>query len=142
MGLFKKLTDPSPGGGLTGDDPDGAPRVNDSRDHVTLPDRAAPQAAGARIVDPTELIMGGRRAEATIDAIRPAVKQINLQPTFEVTLTVLAESGDFSARVIQPVAEEYATVAEAGRSVRVKYDPDDLGAVWIDWAGSVGATQP
>lgn len=136
MGLFKKLTDPSPGGGLTGDDPDAERRIRDSRDLVKLPVQEREAPSTARIVDSTVLIMGGVSARARLDVVRPALKKINLQPTFEVELTVLAEDGEFTAHVIQPVAEEYAAIAVDGAEVTVKYAADDHGAVWIDWAAS------
>lgn len=137
MGLFKRMTDPIPGGGLTGDDPEEATRVNDSRDLVSLNAPVVEEVGKARIVDPTALIMGGVVAGARIDAIRRAAKEINLQTTFEVTLTVTPEEGEpFVASVIQPVAEEYEDLAQAGQLVACKYDPDDPGAVWINWAGS------
>lgn len=98
---------------------------------------AREEAAGGKIVDATALIMGGVAAAGRIDGIRRAAKEINLQDTFDVELTVLPEEGDaFTARVVQPVAEQYVEVAEAGRDVKVKYNPDDLTLVWIDWAGS------
>lgn len=136
MGLFKKLTDPAPGGGLTGDDP----ILNDSRERVTLPERTQSDAPTARIVDPTELIMGGVRADAAITQIRRASKEINLQPTFEVELVVDGQDGEFVAQVIQPVAEEFTALARVGQSISVKYDPSDTGAVWIDWAGTAAAS--
>lgn len=137
MGLFKKMTDPTPGGGLTGDDPEEAKRVNDSRDLVSLNAPEPATSSEARIVDPTSLIMGGVAASARIDAIRPAAKEINLQTTFEVTLRVTPAEGDsFVARVVQPVAEEYVALAVVGQPVACKFDPDDHGAVWINWASS------
>lgn len=137
MGLFKKMTDPSPGGGKTGDDPEAQARVNDSRDLVSLNAPAPESATEARIVDPTALIMGGVTARGQITQIRRAVKEINLQPTFELTVAVTPdEQPEFSARVIQPVAEEYAHLAVQGQEVAVKYAEDDLGAVWINWASS------
>lgn len=139
MGLFKKLTDPTPGGGLTGDDPDAVRRRRDARDAVHLPDRKDVATPAARVVDPTEVIMGGIAARGRIDSIRPAAREINLQPTFEVRLTVLGAEDQFTAHVIQPVAEEYASVAVADAEVVVKYSADDHGAVWIDWAASAAA---
>lgn len=92
---------------------------------------------GGKIVDATALIMGGVAATGRIDGIRRAAKEINLQDTFDVSLTVAAADGaDFTARVIQPVAEQYVNVAVEGRDVKVKYSEDDRSQVWIDWAGS------
>lgn len=126
MSLFKKMTDPTPGGGLTGSDP-----------VLRTPDPQVDAAAGGIVVDPTALIMGGIAASGRIDAIRRAHKQINLQDTFDISLTVFTDDGEeFSARVIQPVAEQYVGAAIAGQSLKVKFSADDRSLVWIDWAGS------
>lgn len=138
MGLFKKMTDPSPGGGKSGDEPESMPGGYDPREQVRTTMAAREEASGGKIVDATALIMGGVAALGRIDAIRRAAKEINLQDTFDVELTVFPEEGEaFTARVIQPVAEQYVEVAEAGRDLKVKYNPDDLTLVWIDWAGSL-----
>lgn len=137
MGLFKKMTDPSPGGGKSGDGPDPTPSGYDPREQVRSTMAAREQATGGKIVDATALIMGGVAATGRIDGIRRAAKEINLQDTFDVELTVFPAEGDeFTARVIQPVAEQYVEVAELGRDLKVKFNPDDLTLVWIDWAGS------
>jgi hypothetical protein len=136
VGLFKKMTDPSPGGGLTGDDPDAERRVNDSRDKVKLPQGGPSLLGPARVVDPTELIMAGARATGTIERIKPASQQINLQPTFEIEVKVMTPGGGYSANVIQPVAEEYLEVAVVGAEVQLKFKPEDRTVVWIDWAAS------
>lgn len=137
MGLFKKMSDPSPGGGKTGDGPDPTPAAYDPREQVRSTMAAREEAAGGKIVDATALIMGGVAATGRIDAIRRAAKEINLQDTFDVQLTVFPEEGEpFTAQVIQPVAEQYVQVAEAGRDLKVKYNPEDKTLVWIDWAGS------
>lgn len=135
MGLFKKMTDPSPGGGLTGDDPDAERRAK-AREAVRLSGQVRSTATSAREVDTTRLVMAGIPARARIDALHPTDVENDLQATFDVELTVFAEDGEFSARVIQPVAEEYVAAATAGADVAVKYDADDRGAVWIDWAAS------
>ncbi|MBJ7353564.1 MAG: hypothetical protein JHC98_01955 [Thermoleophilaceae bacterium] len=142
MGLFKKLTDPGPSGGDNDADKDpqklGAARVDQVRS-LMADHRAVVQTDGAdgRIVDSTALIMGGVTAAARIDAIRRAVKQINLQDTFDVQLTVFPEDGpEFTAHIVQPVVEEHVGVAVAGQKLKVKFDPEDHELVWIDWAGS------
>lgn len=139
MGLFKKLTDPSPGGGKTGDGPDEATLAEDPREKVrsTMAARRDADGAGGKIVDATALVMGGTAATGRIDAIKRAAQEINLQDTFDVTVTVFVDGGEsFTARVIQPVAEQYVEVAEEGRDLKVKYSEDDHSQVWIDWAGS------
>jgi hypothetical protein len=142
MGLFKKLTDPGPSGG----DADG---INDPQNLGQAPvdqvrslmadHRAIVQTDGSdgRIVDPTALIMGGHAAQGRIDSIRRAVKEINLQDTFDVQLTVFPADGpEFTAHIVQPVAEEFIGVAVAGQKLKLKYGADDHELVWIDWAGS------
>src|SRR6188472_1235719 len=121
MGLFKKLTDPSPGGGATGDEPDHSDLAQSSRDQVRdlMADHRAAEAdaSAGKLVDATALIMGGVAASGRIDAIKKAQKQINLQDTFDVRLTVFPEEGDeFTAHVIQPVAEQYVRAAAEGQA--------------------------
>ncbi|MGB1584102.1 MAG: hypothetical protein ACPHCI_09990 [Solirubrobacterales bacterium] len=137
MGLFKKLTDPSPGGGKSGDEPESMPNGYDPREQVRSTMAAREEAAGGKIVDATAVIMGGVAAAGRIDSIKRAAQEINLQDTFDVSLTVFPAGGEaFTARVIQPVAEQYVEAAEAGRDLKVKYSEDDRSQVWIDWAGS------
>ena len=131
------MSDPSPGGGKSGDGPDPTPAGYDPREQVRSTMAAREEAVGGKIVDATALIMGGVAATGRIDGIRRAAKEINLQDTFDVSLTVAAVDGEaFTARVIQPVAEQYVNVAVEGRDVKVKYSEDDRAQVWIDWAGS------
>jgi hypothetical protein len=125
MSLFKKMTDPTPGGGLTGSDP-----------VLRAPDPQIDEAIGGIVVDPTALIMGGIRGRGRIDAVRRAHKEINLQPTFDVELTVFAEDGEFTAHVIQPVIEDLQGLAAAGQEISLKYSDSDRTQVWIDWSGS------
>ena len=142
MGLFKKLTDPGPSGGDNDTDLDpqnlGKARVDQVRD-LMADHRAIVQTDGAdgRIVDSTSLIMGGIAASGRIDSIRRAVKEINLQDTFDVRLTVIPDEGEpFAAHVIQPVAEQYVEAAVEGQALKVKFSAEDHSLVWIDWAGS------
>ena len=142
MGLFKKLGDPGPtGGGGDGDeDPQNLGQAPVDQVRALMADhRAIVQTDGTdgRIVDSTALIMGGAAAGGRIDSIKRALKEINLQDTFDVRLTVFPEDGpEFTAHIVQPVAEEYVAAATPGQALKVKYDPDDHALVWIDWAGS------
>ncbi len=132
MGLFKSNTDPTPGGGKTAGGPDPMSRVIDSR----VKESAAPADRSSEI-DLTRIMLQGVAATGLIDAVRPASTQINLQETFVVDVVVTPPGGErYSARVTQPVAEEYIDRVVAGANVRLKCDPDDPELVWIDWAGS------
>lgn len=144
MGLFKKRDNPGPAGGAGDTDLDpqnlGEARLDQVRG-LMADHRAIVQTDGAdgRIVDSTALIMGGVAATGRIDAIRRAVKEINLQDTFDIQLTVFPEDGpEFTAHIVQPVVEEHVGVAAAGQKVKLKYDPNDHALVWIDWSGSAG----
>jgi hypothetical protein len=144
MGLFKKRDNPGPAGGAGDTDLDpqnlGQSRVDQVRE-LMADHRAIVQTDGAdgRIVDSTALIMGGVAATGRIDAIRRAVKEINLQDTFDIHLTVFPEDGpEFTAHIVQPVIEEHVGVAVAGHNLKLKYDPNDHALVWIDWSGSAG----
>ncbi|MGH2960336.1 MAG: hypothetical protein ACRDKE_12075 [Solirubrobacterales bacterium] len=144
MGLFKKLGDPGPAGGAgdTDLDPQNLGKAKLDQVRELMDDhRAIVQTDGAdgRIVDSTALIMGGIAASGRIDSIRRAVKEINLQDTFDVQLTVFPEDGpEFTAHIVQPVVEDHVGVAVAGQKLKVKYNPDDHALVWIDWSGSAG----
>lgn len=135
MSLFKKMSDPSPGGGGEGGvDPREKARslVADRRELVGA------EGAEGKVVDSTALIMGGVAALGRIDAIERAHKEINLQATFDVRLTVFPEDGpEFTAHVVQPVAEQYVDAAAPQHALKVKYNADDHSLVWIDWAGSL-----
>lgn len=142
MGLFKKMTDPGDSGGDAEGNVDsqnlGKVRVDQVRqlmaDHRAI---AETDGSDGRVVDPTPLIMGGVAATGRIDSIRRAVKEINLQASFDVHLTVFPEDGpEFSAHIVQPVAEDYLGAAVAGQRLKLKYSADDRELVWIDWAGS------
>jgi hypothetical protein len=142
MGLFKKLTDPGQSGGDNDSDKDpqnlGEARLDQVRS-LRADHRSIVQTDGAdgRIVDSTALIMGGVAATGRIDSIRRAVKEINLQDTFDVQLTVYPEDGPaFTAHIVQPVAEENVGAAIEGQKLKLKYNPEDHALVWIDWAGS------
>jgi hypothetical protein len=138
MGLFKNKTDPAPGGGRTAGGPDPLSRVLDPR----AKDMAAANESAAPEVDTTRLMMSGVAGTAHVDSVHPALRQINLQETFEIELTVKpAEGASFSARVTQPVAEPYLDKVVAGATVKVKYDPDDPAMVFVDWAASPSAGQ-
>jgi hypothetical protein len=141
MGLFKKLNAPGSGGDGDGDeDPQNLGESTVDQVRTLMADhRAIVQTDGTdgRIVDPTALIMGGIAATGRIDSIKRALKEINLQDTFDIHLTVFAEDGsEFTAHIVQPVVEDHVGVATAGHALKVKYNPDDHALVWIDWAGS------
>lgn len=135
MGLFQKLSDPSPGGGVEG----GADPREKAR-AMMAGHRDAAETAGTegKVVDSTALIMGGVAASGRIDDIKRASKEMNLQDTFDVQLTVFPEDGpEFTAHVVQPVAEQYVEAATQGHALKVKFNADDHSLVWIDWAGSL-----
>ena len=142
MGLFKKLSDPGPSGGDgdRDDDPQNLGKASGEQVRSLMAEhRAIVQTDGTdgRIVDPTALIMGGIAASGRIDSIKRAVKEINLQDTFDVHVTVFPDDGpEFTAHIVQPVAEEYVGAAVAGQKLKLKYNPDDHALVWIDWVGS------
>ena len=143
MGLFKKLTDPGTSGGdnEVDEDPQNLGKVAGEQVRDLMAQHRAQVAAESndgRVVDPTALIMGGSAAAGRIDSIKRALKEINLQDTFDVQLTVFPEDGpEFTAHIVQPVSEEYVAAATAGQKLKVKYDRDDHKQVWIDWAGSL-----
>jgi hypothetical protein len=145
MGLYKKLNDPGPSGGDNDADPDpqNLGKLAGEQVRSLMADHRAQKQAetdDGHVVDPTALIMGGAAAGGRIDSIKRALNQNEMQHTFDVQLTVFPEDApEFTAHIVQPVAEDYLAAAAEGQKLKVKYDPDDHKKVWIDWAASLTA---
>jgi hypothetical protein len=142
MGLFKKLNDPGPSGGDNDADPDpqNLGKLAGEQVRSLMADHRAQKIAqtdDGHVVDPTALIMGGTSAAGRIDSLKRLLNQNDMQHTVDMQLTVFPEEGpEFTAHIVQPVAEDYVEVAVAGQKLKVKYNPEDHKLVWVDWAGS------
>lgn len=142
MGLFKKLNDPGPSGGDNDADPDPQKlgKVASEQVRSLMADHRAQHNAetdDGHVADPTALIMGGTAAGGRIDSVKRSLNQNDMRHTANMQLTVFPEDGpEFTAHIVQPVAEDYLAVAVEGQNLKVKFDPDDHKKVWIDWASS------
>lgn len=86
--------------------------------------QAATAAAGA-----------GIEGTATVTAVRPTNGAINLQPIVQIDMTVMAEGrAPYPVTVEQVVPQVSLARVQPGASLRVKVDPSDPQAVWLDLA--------
>jgi hypothetical protein len=75
----------------------------------------------------------GIDATATIVAIRQGGGMINFQPIMALDLTVMPPGGaPYPVTVSQPVPPNLAGRLAPGASLRVKIDPHNQQALWID----------
>ena len=79
----------------------------------------------------------GIEATATVAAVRQGGGMVNYQPIVEIDLTVMAPgSPPYPLTVEQVVPQTQLAMLQPGASLKVKVDPNDSSAVWIDFAGS------
>ena len=79
----------------------------------------------------------GIEATATVTAVRQGGGMVNYQPMVEIDLTVMAPgSPPYPLTVEQVVPQTQLAMLQPGASLKVKVDPNDSSAVWIDFAGS------
>jgi hypothetical protein len=80
----------------------------------------------------------GIDATATLTAVRDGGGMINHQPLVELDLTVMAPGNPpYPLTLKQAVPHVQLATLQPGRSLKVKVDPNDPSAVWIDFAGGV-----
>jgi hypothetical protein len=79
----------------------------------------------------------GVDATATVAAVRQEGGMVNYQPIVELDLTVIAAGNPpYPLTVKQVVPQTQLAMLQPGASLKLKVDPNDPGAVWIDFAGS------
>ncbi len=85
--------------------------------------------------DGAGLIASGVDAVATVTASRQTGMLVNHNPVIEFDLLVMHAGVPFPANCRQVVQQLHLSRAQVGCRLRVKIDPADPGAVWIDWTG-------
>ena len=76
----------------------------------------------------------GVEAMATITAVRQTGAQINFSPVIELDLLIFGPSGaPYPLTRRETMQQTYIARAQLGQSLKVKVDPNDNTAVWIDW---------
>ena len=79
----------------------------------------------------------GIDATATVAAVRQQGGMVNFQPMIELDLTVMAPGNPpYPLTVAQVVPQTQLAMLQPGAALKVKVDPNDPSAVWIDFAAS------
>ena len=88
----------------------------------------AQQTAGANAA------VNGLDAAATVAAVRQGTAMVNYQPVVEMDLTVMSPgSPPYPVTVSQVVPQVHLARVQPGASLKVKVDPNDRNAIWIDF---------
>ncbi len=78
--------------------------------------------------------VNGVAATASITAVRQTGAQINFAPVIELDLLIFGPAGaPYPVTRRETVQQIYLSRAQPGQSLKVKVDPNDNTAVWIDW---------
>ena len=101
---------------------------------------ASMQAANAMMAQQTAaatMAVHGVDSTATVAGIRPTGMQVNFDAVVDIDLTVFRNGLPMPMTSRQPIPQCYLHRAQPGTALRVKLDPNDSAAVWIDWATPV-----
>lgn len=80
--------------------------------------------------------LNGVDATATVVAIRQGGAMVNYQPVVEIDLTVLAPGAPPRPVTVQQVVPQvHLPQVQPGSALKVKVDPANPDAVWINFAG-------
>ena len=80
------------------------------------------------------IAVNGVAATASITAVRQTGAQINFAPVIELDLLIFGAAGaPYPVTRRETVQQIYLARAQPGLSLKVKVDPNDITAVWIDW---------
>ena len=80
------------------------------------------------------IAVNGIAATASITAVRQTGAQINFAPVIELDLLIFGPAGaPYPVTRRETVQQIYLARAQPGQSLKVKVDPNDNTAVWIDW---------
>ena len=78
--------------------------------------------------------VNGVEATASIMAVRQTATQVNFAPVIELDLLIFGSAGvPYPVTRRETVQQIYLARAQPGQSLKVKVDPNDNTAVWIDW---------
>lgn len=82
------------------------------------------------------LAINGTDATATVAAIRQGAGMVNYQPIVEIDLTVLAPGAPPRPVTVQQVVPQVNLAQlQPGAALKVKVDPANPDAVWINFTG-------
>ncbi len=128
MGFFKNMNELTKQGREMQKNMDvGAQMANAQTRMAQAQEMMAQQTAAANIVST------GTDAAATVVAVRPGGGMVNFQPIMALDLTVMPPAGaPYPVTVSQPVPPNLAGRLVPGASLRVKIDPQNQQALWID----------
>jgi hypothetical protein len=81
--------------------------------------------------------VSGLDATATVAAVRQGGGMVNYEPVVELDLTVMAPGNPpYPVTVKQAVPPTQLATVQPGAALKVKVDPNEPSAVWIDFTGS------
>jgi hypothetical protein len=132
MGFFKSLRDLQKQSDEINENWDVGAQLADAQARMTEANAFMAQQTAA-----ANAATSGVEATATVAAVRQEGGMVNYQPIVELDLTVIApDNPPFPLTVKQVVAQTQLAMLRPGASLKVKVDPDDPSAIWIDFAGS------
>ncbi|MEX0992752.1 MAG: hypothetical protein WDZ37_02030 [Solirubrobacterales bacterium] len=134
MGMFKSIRDLQKQGNEIQKNQDVGAQMSDAQSRLAgATEMMAQQTAAANAA--AKAATSGVDASATIVAIRQTGPMVNFQPAVELDLTVMPEGlPPYPVTVQQVIQQVQLPLAQPGKTVQVKVDPEDPAAVWIDWS--------
>jgi sRNA-binding protein len=132
MGFFKSLNDLQKQSKEINKNWDVGAQLADAQEQMANANAAMAQQTAA-----ANAATNGIDATATVTAVRQQGAMVNFQPMVELDLTVMPPgSPPYPQTVTQVVPQTLLAMLQPGASLKVKVDPNDSSAVWIDFAGS------
>jgi sRNA-binding protein len=132
MGFFKSLNDLQKQSKEINKNWDVGAQLADAQEQMANANAAMAQQTAA-----ANAATNGIDATATVTAVRQQGAMVNFQPMVELDLTVMPPgSPPYPQTVTQVVPQTQLAMLQPGASLKVKVDPNDSSAVWIDFAGS------
>jgi hypothetical protein len=132
MGFFKSMRDLQKQGNEISKDWDVGAQLADAQQQM-----AGASAFMAQQTAAANAATSGLVATATVAAVRQGGGMVNYEPIVELDLTVIAPGNPpYPATVKQAVPPTQLARVQPGASLRVKVDPNEPSAVWIDFTGA------
>jgi sRNA-binding protein len=130
MGFFKSMRDLQKQGNEINKNWDVGAQLADAQARMSDANAMMAQQTAAANAATT-----GLDATATVAAVRDGGGMVNFQPMVEIDLTVIAPGNPpYPLTVKQVVPQVQLATLQPGASLKVKVDPNDASAVWIDFA--------
>jgi hypothetical protein len=132
MGFFKSVRDLQKQGKEIQENWDVGAQLEDAQAKMAQAQETMAQQTAA-----ANAAANGVDATATVAALRPGTGMVNYQPIVELDLTVIAPGNPpYPLTVKQVVPQVQLAAVQPGATLKVKVDPNDPSAVWIDFAAS------